>query len=344
MMTPRPIAHLRALEARYPRAWAQARSFRESRGRDLPEWPSWCYLPMAGAYAIVSGGSDEPISPGRGIDIGAVAALSAWRETQGLYVYDETLLEALWSTPVDGDLPEQVLQHLPEWCVYIALQAPRSVAGATTHGWYAHLEHDANDGRRELRLLLDQTLDGGSPALVPIALHLVGDLAASVQAFVGEARRQLEIHQGMTSEQGEALRAHASGELEREIVAVEPLVSVLLYLCSSAGEILARGSGAPHPRLQAIASRRPKAPLTWDVGVRLGSALAAAQAQADREGGAAAGSHASPRGHVRRAHWHHYWMGPHDDSSRRRLELRWLPPVPVNLDLGGIVPTVHEVN
>ena len=68
---PRPTRHLRALEARYPLAWRQAAHFREGRGVDLPHWPDWCYLPLSAAYAIVSGGSDEPLTPLQGLDISA---------------------------------------------------------------------------------------------------------------------------------------------------------------------------------------------------------------------------------------------------------------------------------
>jgi len=27
--------------------------------RDLPDWPEWCYCPLAGAYAVVSGGGSN---------------------------------------------------------------------------------------------------------------------------------------------------------------------------------------------------------------------------------------------------------------------------------------------
>ncbi len=332
-MPPRPIQHLRALEARYPEAWRQAARFRTLRGAGLPDWPAWCYLPLSGAYAIVSGGTAEPLSIAAAADIGRVGALAAWRETQGIYLYDETLLTALWETPVDGELPREVLEHLPEWCVYVQLAQPRPVGPGTLHGWYAHLEHDVRTGRRELRLVLDETLASGEDLLLPLSLHLVGDLPSAVRAFVAEAQCQAPAE----------LRASIDdAALASSILGVEPLVSVLLYLCASASEILARGSGLAHPRLHGVASRRPKAPIAWDVGVRLGAALAVAEARAAADG-VARGAHASPRGHVRRAHWHHYWTGPRDSPARRRLALRWLPPVGVNLDLGGIVPTVHEV-
>ena len=39
----------------YPNAWKQVDEFRASR-KELGDWPDWCFLPLAGTYAIVSKG------------------------------------------------------------------------------------------------------------------------------------------------------------------------------------------------------------------------------------------------------------------------------------------------
>ena len=215
------------------------------------------------------------------------------------------------------------------------------------HGWYAHLEADQNDGRQELRLLLDKTLgegSDGSDLLQPIALHLKGDLRSAIHGFTTEALRMMEQDPRLTDEERTLLTNHVEvGELERELLSTEPLVSTLLYICSSAGEILARGTGQAHPRLRGLrrAGRSHPSPGTWACGWAplWRRRLLAPIATAPR----GTGTHASPRGHVRRAHWHSFWTGPRADAAKRKIELRWLPPIPVNLDLGGIVPTVHEV-
>lgn len=38
-------------------------------------------------------------------------------------------------------------------------------------------------------------------------------------------------------------------------------------------------------------------------------------------------THASPKPHVRRAHWHGYWVG---SKSDKRFVLKWLHPILVN--------------
>ena len=47
----------------------------------------------------------------------------------------------------------------------------------------------------------------------------------------------------------------------------------------------------------------------------------------------------SPRPHVRRAHWHHYWAG----EGKKTLILKWLAPIMVNGSNEEIIPTEHQV-
>lgn len=48
----------------------------------------------------------------------------------------------------------------------------------------------------------------------------------------------------------------------------------------------------------------------------------------------------SAKSYVRRAHWHHYWIGS-ERRGDKRLELRWLPPIPVGKE--EITPRVVDV-
>lgn len=47
-------------------------------GAGLPDWPQWCWVPMAGAVSVVSA------APGPAKDIARVAALAAWSIGRGL--------------------------------------------------------------------------------------------------------------------------------------------------------------------------------------------------------------------------------------------------------------------
>lgn len=334
----RPRDHLAAAGRRFPGAWRGADVFRAGRGVDLPEWPQWCFLPMAAAYAIVSGGGANRVRLDQAAEVGRLAALMAWRVTQGIYRFDTALFERIIETPIDGDLPHDVLFRLPEWCVYVETPGMQHRAGAL-HGFFAHLEWDVGSGRTELRLLLD-----ADTGLEPVMLHLgPWSLAESIRRAVDTASgiAQASGMPGLPGGVGVAIRP-----------TVEPLLSLLLYLCSENAEI---GDGTTRPAnptpkrtKQGLRLFQAERPSTWDVGVRLGSALRRAYHAAETAGD---GTHEGPRPHIRRAHWHGFRSGPMkraDGSTvptgERAFALRWLPPIAVNLDNADDLPaTVRPV-
>lgn len=331
--TPRPVQHLIAAGKQWPNAWQLIDRMRADRGKDpLPDWPEWCFLPMAGAYAVVSGGMELSLEEAGGIS--RLAALAAWRPTQGIYRFHPDVFGAVWDTPIDGELPIEVLYRLPEWCVYVETPG-KTYLGDPLHGFFAHLEYDINHHTSELRLLLDT-----DRALIPTPLHLVpGGLEQSVQRFIDRAAAEL-LSRGHMPPEGTA-----DDRVIRDIAdSIAPCVSLVLYLCSAAAELrTAKGPDAPTRPSPTKTKRGPRLfppqdATVWETGFRTGEALRKASSQSSSgEGG-------TVRPHIRRAHWHTYWLGPRSDPQRRTAELRWLPPIPVNLDTSDDVkPTIRRV-
>lgn len=330
--TPSPVIHLRALGKRYPQAWRMLDDFRARRGRDgLPEWPAWCHVPLAGAYAAISAQLGvERIPHAAAGDVGCLGALAAWRVSQGIYRIDPALYTALIDTPVSGDLPCDVLYHLPEWCVYV--ETPDLAwFGTPVYGVFAHLEWDANDGRAELRLVLDHGHD-----LRALPVHLGRwSLSEAIARTLAEAERQAELQGGRMP--------RAAGDASAGAQQIEPIISLLLYLCSTAAEIGADGRRPSYPAPKGT-KRGPRyfppdRPVTWEVGSRIGAALRAAY-QREQVGQTGAPTGRRVRPHVRRAHWHTYVLGPRDDPAAQRRELRWVPPLPINVDDADGLPAV----
>lgn len=253
-----PKNHLNYYSRVYRDAWRQVDQFRQGRGKDLPFWPEWCFLPLAGAFAIVSTeaesqGIDITIPSGRLLinDVGIISALAAWRVTQGVYRFDPDIFQAVIDTPINGDLPHDVLFNLPEWCIYI--ETPGLDAfGREMTGFFAHLEYDANDNRKELRLALDLTTPKDStPRLVSQVIHLgPWSLLESVKKALREAKRV-----SMDLFDAETVPPNLAEVIDDNLM---PLVSLLLYICSVNGEI---GDGKRRPS-------RPK-PVKTKKGPRL---------------------------------------------------------------------------
>lgn len=335
----------------YPRAWAQADAMRAERGQSLPAWPDWCYLPLHGAYAIVSGGGENRVPYSRAHHVGIVGALAAWRMTQGIYRYDPALYEAVRDTPLDRDLPRDPLYRLPEWCVYVETPDLAWEIGGECrpiHGVWAHLDWDervAGQPHDELRLVLDtartpaEALDPLHGCL-PIPLILGAGTIESALARVVESGAEQARLRGMTLP-ADLLDARVVSQ------ALWPIVSLLLYLCAEDAEIVDRAGtrpGNPEPKRTRRHGWRlfpVDGPRTWDVGVRIGAALRRAY-QAEQTGGDGTPTGRHVRPHIRRAHWHTFLAGPRAGERERRV--RWLPPIPVNVEDAGALPAVvHKV-
>lgn len=348
----RPLQWLSAYSQKYPNAWNQIASFRAMKGTPAlggHDWPNWCYVPLAGAMAVASGGRTP--TQGAAMETGRIGALAAWRLGKGVYRFDPTVFEAVWETPLDGTLPTDLLFRLPEWCVYVEIPK-RRVLGFESYGFFAHLEHDVNHGHAELRFLLD-TGDGEHRELHPMPLHLShASLRENVNDMIAMAQKNM-IPTGMDAAQiGQFTRI--APNLEKELV---PLISLVLYLCSATVETRDAAGSARQPSLPEATKIKGQTrimaapgPTIWETGYRMGAALRGAMA-AQEESKATDGDEretpdarrkAAP--HIRRAHWHTFWAGPRD-AEQREKRLKWLPPIPVNLylDEDGAPAVIHPV-
>lgn len=79
----------------------------------LGDWPAWCYCPLAGAHAIVTRGSEEPVSFRLAHLVAELGAVAAWRPTKGVYRFAPELAAALTSTDLSRELPGDILTRPP---------------------------------------------------------------------------------------------------------------------------------------------------------------------------------------------------------------------------------------
>jgi len=315
-MTLRPLAHLNQTSRQFGKIWHNVDIFRQAKGTDLPNWPSWCFLPMAAWVAIGSEGAEfgsvEMLQAAS--DASRLAAIGTWRYTQGIYRFDEDITKALTDTRLDGKIPADLLLGLPEWCVYVG--TPRQEwCGATLYGFWAQVEHDINDARPELRFLLDT-----EKGLIPQILHIgPWTLDEAISRWAREAEKEA-MQMGLMFSSGRA-------EFVRSCtLAIQPLLSMVLYLCSEEPELKDRNSpdhGVCLPKAKRTKKGwrlfPPAKPRIWSVGQHTGDIL--------RRGCDKQAVERNLRPHLRRAHWHGYWSGPRDGA--RKFSFKWLPPVVV---------------
>ena len=315
------------------------------RAQYLGDWPAWCYLPLpawqeAAEMALPFGLPNQDAEA-------EIPALGSWRMTQGIYRIDPTVCDALLDTPADGDIPADVLLRLPQWCVYVETPERVQWCGERVHGFWAWLDGDAPE-RANLIVLLD-----GPGETVPLILTLgTGSLAESLHHMLDVARRRAQA--GNAPPEAVAVAQHGAMLMQPIKDMLAQLLPLLLYICTA--ESMQQRPGNPQPQktkrgMQTFPASQPQ---VWDVGVRMGAALRAAYAAEKTERAEASGGgagHASPRGHIRRAHWHGFRSGPRltaegesIPANKRRFELRWMPPIPVNLpDIDSLPSTIYPI-
>lgn len=305
----------------YPSTGHMVDEFRQDRGKDLPDWPAWCFMPMAGWYAIVSQDNLNQLLPGQRLplhlipDVARLAALGTWRYSQGVYQIDADLRAALNDTLIVGGIPVEVLYRLPEWCLYI--ETPGfDWMGSPLFGYWSHLEFDINTGRSELRLLLDT-----EDALIPVPVHIgPWTVTEAIDRATSEAVKQ-SVAAGVRFDRD-------MGQVQKTSSNINPLISLLLYICSEAPEIDDdRQPGTSPSRAQPVKTKRGwrlfpvEKPRIWTVGRQVGEQLRQAAPDAAGDTGR------SVRPHLRRGHWHGYWTGPRE--GQRKFIYKWLMPVVV---------------
>ena len=274
---------------------------------------------------------------------------ASWRMTQGIYRFDPALYPHLIATEGGAAVPANVLMQLPEWCIYIetpGLKIPALMENrpdANLYGAWIRLDIDNDPGGGPM-LVITADSDLADP-LIPLTqiVYLGGTVAAGIQASIQK------VQQGPTKRDGKLYNIESAAEKMRQWIG--PVVNLALYLCA-APEFSRNGQAAtpanPSPKKTKRGTKLFAAdgPAVWDVGVRIGSALRAAY-QREQAGGDAAGDGHQVRPHMRRAHWHTVVSGKRkaaDGSAipaeKRRRELRWMPPIAVNVDDLNALPAV----
>ena len=315
----RPEAILQAFGSRHPAIWREI-----TRSRETRDWPDWCYVPVSVAHVPIARKIGVPIAPllraglrsdpavlSIGYDAGIASTLAAWRMGRGVYRFDADFSAALTATPLSGDLPVEVLYHLPEWAVYVEMDRPPA------RGFFCSLEWDRRDGAAELRLLFDVGDD--RPLLLPLPLT-----ATTIAGMLGELEARIRRNAAdMEFDAAPVLEGYAVdgdlGVIIRDVL--QPALNLLIYLCSPEAEY--RGGVRPG-RPATIKTRRgerlfPAAtPRVWRLGEDIGARLRAASADRNLPE-----ERNAPRPHLRRAHWHTYRVG----KGRAGYRPRWLHPI-----------------
>lgn len=245
-------------------------------------------------------------------DISFIFSLAKWRSSKEIYRIDRTLFDELSDTAENTSIPAEIVEHMPYDCVYIQIPEWNTDIGKEIDG--------------VLIVRPDFAKLGDDDSLLFTWLYDDEYLTAQIKKKDGVYRNNSETHLRLQDE----------------------TLSVLQYLCAVNADILPAPSQKTVYRRDSVVKDKYHEIRQWDVGIRVGSALHAAGSQ--RKGNsepltARAGSGSAKRPHIRRAHWHHYWIGPRNGPAGRELTVKWITPTGVNIRTGSDLPAVtHHVD
>ena len=254
-----------------------------------------------------------------------------WRCSKGVYRFASEIYQALIRQPLSGNLPQECLYHMPEWAVYIETPG-LSYERRPMEGFIAHLDYNLFSRGIDLQFAIFRSgIDQPKMIALPLGEGTLLDAMDRVDKVD-------EMFAGNTTN----IRYVGSRDEYRQTFS--SMLQLLLYLCSEEPDM----PKIEHPQQRRRLSggvRTPEAPRVWDVGVRVSAAIRRFNKKVpvsaeNVEGGTAPGNHASPRPHIRSAHWHTYWTGPRDAVFPvRKPVMRWIPPLPIGMDWKRELPT-----
>lgn len=336
-----PMALLKKTAQQYPKAWELMANFHAENGMNgLPTWPDWCYAPMSAAVAIASGGRNFlllPVNQQQDIINSAqkLFALATWRLSKEVYQLDPDFAQLLFEQTNDLDIPSEIFLQLPYPCFYI--EVPDLFFGAKPiHGFFVNLEYDVNNGDRELQLYFLYQDGTGFGYPIHIDEHTISDNMAHV------AKEALYNSRNDKFIQAQTYQAIQETDALQELLL--KALQVVLYILASNAEIVPNSEQSFITKRGATIKDKYSEIRKWDVGIRIGAAIRQKSASVEKgESTKTASGHSSPRPHMRRGHWHHYWTGPRNVSENRRLILKWLSPMAVAATPEDAPIVIHEI-
>ena len=291
--------------------------------------PDWCVLPSALMAVCVADSKDVQsiLNAGKKEEVYQLASALIWSRNKMIYQFDVTLADTLAAQSLDGKIPTDILDYLPYPCVYI--QRKTMILEKEVTGFFAWLDTVGDENTKTLRILFTQADGYAYSTRLPI---LGGTIHESILAVLNDGKKD-----GVENYSDDDVRKSPVTQTFTECV------NLILYLCSEKPDM--SDDTELKTRRSRDISGNPKRAATWEVGTRIGTALRKAK-RAENEPEETESeetvtnkqSHGTPRPHLRRAHWHSFWTGKRG-GSERKLVLRWLPPIAVNID-GAELPTV----
>lgn len=311
----KPDKKLAELSFQYPNYDKYIEYYVAHRGqKNIPDWPQWCFLPIAGWINIKEQTEKEKSKIS---DISTFAGLGTWRYSQGVYEFEDEIYDALMASEHNGKIPTELLKNLPEWCPYIALKKNTvHFDSIPIEGFWVYLEYDLSSKKDELRIILNIDDEDSDP--IPIIAHL------NVETIDAALKSMLDQSIKMLSQSDNELVSNLAKVVQKQKKVLKQIMPLILYLVSEPED------EAPHiknPSLNYPTLKKTKKGFRlfpargirkWKVGEKISETIKKERKLAEL--GHSKGTKKTP--HLRRGHWHGYWYG----KKKSKFKIKWIKP------------------
>lgn len=310
---------------------------RSKRIKENPAWPNWCWLPVELVFALRKNLEKVgKIKYGVNIPFGNIdvlnAGLIAWGMTKGVYRFDQTLLEELTKTSESDDIPCEQLTRLPQWACFVDL-GNNSLEGIELPN----------------SVILYNTLMNELPLFFAIEIFQKDSKVERINCLtlpISENSIPEFVRKSFNSSDDDGYSEEwinwKINDLNTEFGKIKKYLNIALYLTSDEPDITVNDKAKkPEKKVEIVNGKVqiPKEVRNWDVGIRVGAQLRKLKKDYLEKSATTSNSTKGKRPHIRRAHWHIYWVG--SKSVQQEIKLNWVMPTLV----GGkdIIPTIINV-
>ena len=280
-------------------------------------WPEDVFIPST-EWAYYLNLDVNNTSREQDIDLYETFIYGTWRYKQDIYTFNNDLATELYKTGITGRIPIEILSKIPDYSFFLDL----SNCDSDVFGVFVQRDCSYRLGVMGISLfILSKNEDERTSIWMPMRKEYT--VYDSLNEYIQILKSSMEK---------KGIEVDDSIE-EHQLSFIQGIFSMILYLCSDKPDIC-------NPREPGTSPHRPEPkkvkggmklfpaqkPTIWEVGRNIGQALRnAARQPVEYQGG----THASPKAHIRRGHWHGYWTGPR--TGKREFTLKWLHPILVNM-------------
>lgn len=246
--------------------------------------------------------------------------MERWKKSKQAYIFNADFVKELAGTDTKSiSVPYNVFDRMPHKSVFLDYSSNEELC-----------RQIGFDGALvQVQGVEDEQKDAESWVLFALLYRKDGNVMAISQHIPNEEKRS-EIN---VEEATEGISKEIQTESGTEIIEGKPIFALilqsLLYLCSYEPDI--RESMVSKQRYRNAKSKAKKnkngnSPLPereYKVGERFGEAFRKWTKGCLGQSSGSTGTGSKKRPHLRRAHWHRYWIGKRD-SEERELIIRWV--------------------